>query len=882
MPAGVSFIAGTTATFVASGTTISQNLPASILDDDDIFAYVFGRSALTPPAGWTLVDSQAFTAVGGTLTQTLYVYRKNTVLSTDSSTSVTWTQASSGRMGVFYHHYRVGVGPLIVVGTPGKNALNSTTVSTITSAALASGREQLLVSVGSVVAQSGGAYSPTAPAGFTLTSGASLADYRIMGSYKTDAGGDGVSAGTWTLCTSTSDSGAGSISFALMDTASPHTATVSEGLGVNDLPRREVTGETPKAEVLLPATPKSVAGASLTLRLPGGLKSTDMVFAFVYANGTGGVTPPSGWTQQWWGTGNVTSVNSRYHTFKKDTVTPSTDDLAEFTFTNGDIVMGGFMTVVEGINGTLDIPTTYSGVDWPDDDDFASQTTIPSTRNGASPYITATRDGQVALFFGYFRTFTGDGMDTGYPTPAGSLVAYTPAAATDNTGYLAGAYQKLDDTDTADIAGWTVTASAEFSYAGLAFILVDIVPPPMLDEEISEVVSIAYSLLANEDQEATVAEGIAFAPVLLKSFVLPPVTVTDNPRVSASVVKYNSRHSLTGSDTIGTAGALVVNPGAIVPETIGLDPTLGVEATYGMTLADIVRQRDALRVSIPVLLSRTIGIDAMGTVVQGLTVLEELGLTITLRPNVTYGQLANDVMRLRTTLGRFIGGGVSETVGLLGAMSPAWAFAKTVSDGVGIAPLTSPQMLLRVTAADEIGIEPEQLLRAIYAGTLADGIEVVAGYVAPNGSFTTWAINTNKGFVTQYDNFVFNSFAPMGRKYLAASSTGLYELNGDDDAGTDIIARIKSGNLQIGGAQLTSFKGAYLGVRGSGDFVLKLTTGDGKTHTYGVTVESLKTAKINIGKGVRTRYFAFELISTGQDFDLESIEFLPIVASRRV
>jgi hypothetical protein len=44
----------------------------------------------------------------------------------------------------------------------------------------------------------------------------------------------------------------------------------------------------------------------------------------------------------------------------------------------------------------------------------------------------------------------------------------------------------------------------------------------------------------------------------------------------------------------------------------------------------------------------------------------------------------------------------------------------------------------------------------------------------------------------------------------------------------------------------------------------------------------MKTARINIGKGIRARYFAFELISTGQDFDLDSLEFIPLVAKRRV
>jgi hypothetical protein len=136
--------------------------------------------------------------------------------------------------------------------------------------------------------------------------------------------------------------------------------------------------------------------------------------------------------------------------------------------------------------------------------------------------------------------------------------------------------------------------------------------------------------------------------------------------------------------------------------------------------------------------------------------------------------------------------------------------------------------------------------------------------------------------VTEYSNYQFNSFAAMGSKYLGANENGLYELNGDDDDGEDIIAQIKSGFAQWAGARFTLFKGIYLGVRGEGDFVLRLTTGDGSTYNYGVSTRNMRSTKVHLGKGLRARYFAFELISTGQDFDLESIEFVPLIADRRV
>jgi hypothetical protein len=39
---------------------------------------------------------------------------------------------------------------------------------------------------------------------------------------------------------------------------------------------------------------------------------------------------------------------------------------------------------------------------------------------------------------------------------------------------------------------------------------------------------------------------------------------------------------------------------------------------------------------------------------------------------------------------------------------------------------------------------------------------------------------------------------------------------------------------------------------------------------------------VPLGKGLRARYFSFELISDGADFDMDAIEFIPLVSHRRV
>lgn len=341
---------------------------------------------------------------------------------------------------------------------------------------------------------------------------------------------------------------------------------------------------------------------------------------------------------------------------------------------------------------------------------------------------------------------------------------------------------------------------------------------------------------------------------------------------------------ITFASTITITEAFVEEfyPGAVINEQFGLGDAQVPSYIFSKELIDTAAIAETLTAAIPVDLADTFTVDDVAAGVVSLLILDALTLVDMPDGDATYGVALADALYASDSLARFLDGSVSDEIAVAEALAVNPRLPQIITDLFSLSDLSEGQLLIRVTAADDVVFSDTTPAKWIFSPTIVDQLEIVVGYIAPNGDFTTWAVNTRTGAVTEYQNFEFNSFAQLGHKYLGASSSGLYELDGDTDDGTDVVAHIKSGYAQFGGSKYTSFKAAYLGMRGDGDVILKLDTGDGKTYTYQTVIQDMQSTKVRFGKGLRARYFSFELISTGPDFDLDTIEFLPLVAQRRV
>ena len=321
---------------------------------------------------------------------------------------------------------------------------------------------------------------------------------------------------------------------------------------------------------------------------------------------------------------------------------------------------------------------------------------------------------------------------------------------------------------------------------------------------------------------------------------------------------------------------------AIIEEIVRLQHTLSAGSRYNVLVRDHALIRDALLSTMPVTLHETIGVHATTRAVLGVLIVDGLRLRSALSGSAHYYKVIAEGVRLNAALGRFVGASLSQGIGIHAALSRVHVSRPVMTEGVTIASVLGRSLLFSCTMQEGVDLREHDVLNAIYNQTISEDVQINASYIEPSGSVTTWAVNMRTGAATEYENYKFNSFAKMGNKYIGASQDGLYELDGDTDDGAQIIADIAGGFAQFGESHFASLKAVYLGVRGRGNFIFRLVEGDGTTRDYAVSANDMRTTRIDLGKGLRTRYWAYELISTGQDFDLDSIEFVPIVLQRRV
>lgn len=188
--------------------------------------------------------------------------------------------------------------------------------------------------------------------------------------------------------------------------------------------------------------------------------------------------------------------------------------------------------------------------------------------------------------------------------------------------------------------------------------------------------------------------------------------------------------------------------------------------------------------------------------------------------------------------------------------------------------------------------------------TVMSGAAVGAGLITPEGdSYTVaqsntdgeypialeeanrvWVVNLETGASAQYDDYGFNSFFDRDGKYYGVADDGIYLLEGNDDAGSDIDALMELGRSNLETSFRKTIPNVYAGLSSEGKMYL-MVDADEQKYYYEARGSStaFKNQRFDIGRGLTGNYYTLTLLNqNGDDFGLETITFSPVISSRKI
>lgn len=196
------------------------------------------------------------------------------------------------------------------------------------------------------------------------------------------------------------------------------------------------------------------------------------------------------------------------------------------------------------------------------------------------------------------------------------------------------------------------------------------------------------------------------------------------------------------------------------------------------------------------------------------------------------------------------------------------------------AALTLPLLTGEASAFQELFMDAALTLPALTSAALIDNVDTLI--------VSTFSVNTENLEVTQYSNYDFLALAMFNGNPVGINATGIYELSGSDDAGTDIDASALFGFDDFGTANMKRMFNAYLGYKSDGAIEIQISIdGEPAVRTYAVGKVSgttgIKRGRATIAKGLRSRYWQVGVKNVaGSDLELDTLDLYTHETKRKV
>lgn len=236
-----------------------------------------------------------------------------------------------------------------------------------------------------------------------------------------------------------------------------------------------------------------------------------------------------------------------------------------------------------------------------------------------------------------------------------------------------------------------------------------------------------------------------------------------------------------------------------------------------------------------------------------------------------------------------VGAAFSSSVGVAATYAPALLVSAKLSAHLVLVASIDSAAFVRAALRGRAGVSCSHTVSAALMAALSALVTGLVRWPTSGGRVEdseaeAWVINTQTRASTRYENYGFNSFALIAGRYYGCRSDGIYELDGETDAGQPVQAMVSFGKQDFGTSALKRVTNLYVGTSSGGKLFVKVLA-EGEEYLYQARdgSEELQVQRFDLGRGLRANYLEFELYNTdGDDFELASVEFVAVPLSRRI
>lgn len=238
---------------------------------------------------------------------------------------------------------------------------------------------------------------------------------------------------------------------------------------------------------------------------------------------------------------------------------------------------------------------------------------------------------------------------------------------------------------------------------------------------------------------------------------------------------------------------------------------------------------------------------------------------------------------------------IADSIGFADAALAIGTLLATAEATLAIADGAVGALRLVVALDDAIALDPIAATQLTAVQAVEDGFTVGLTLRIGEDEYFAWVLHTQPVDragtrpVTQYRNFPFNSFATEDGVELAAGPGGIYELEGDDDAGDAIPAWIRSGLTNFGTDNHKRLPEMFIALRADSDIPLyvKVVHTDPNTgartedwyYLEEVRNEGMtRQTRAKLAQGLKSAFWGYELRNIdGADFAISDLRLYPLV-----